>query len=432
MHEPASTKPSVLLVDDSRVIRRAIAQILRQEFEITEKEDGESAWTALQESVFDVVISDVEMPHLDGCGLLQRLRQGERQALKDLPVIVITGADDEATKQRAFDCGATDFIVKPIDRMQLLARVRAHVTLERTNRRLLATVEERALEDLDTGVANKRGLLKRGAADLAYARRHGSNLAIVRFNLALAEPNGIAAAAGWLRTRIRQEETLAHLGNGGFAVLSPCADTEEAHALAARLRRELDLGTEAHGLRLVRYGVVSLEDIEGDIDEMLALAEAAAETVDAPAPARELPEALEPPAPAPVPETVETPDPRPQASPDPAPAVDFADWVLDDIDASVPLFAETPAEAADVPEVEAAAADAASLPAAALEEPRPGAAPPPTLEEALEWLRAGQIEALRPHLRRLTLKALPLLELCNNHENLGLGFVIHSLRSKLT
>ncbi len=391
------SRPQILIADDSRVIRKVIAQILKIDFDLIEKEDGESAWEALQDDTIDVVITDVEMPRLDGCELLTRLRASERPILRDMPVIVITGADDEVTKNRAFECGATDFIIKPIDRVQLLARVRGQVKLERDNRRL-AVIAASTIEDPETGISNKRGLMQRGAADLAYARRHGTTLAAVRFNVSVR--NGDLAKISLLfRTRIRQEDTLAHLGNGAFALLSPCTDADEAMLLSARLQREL-AALQSPQAHLTRYGMVSLGEADKDISDLLLGAELAATPRDVTTTTESTPSP-------PVPDfPLETPDT--ERSP--------GDGLLEGIVLE--------------PASESAVTDRTTDTAHADDGPAHG--PVPSLDAALDMLRQGRFDALRPHLHALALQSLPLIELCNSAYNLGLTVVIRSLRDRLS
>jgi len=184
---PATDKVRVLVADDSRVIRKAISKILSNEFDLVETEDGESAWELLQkDSSIEVLVSDIEMPKLDGYSLICRIRATENERVRSVPIIVITGADDELTRERAFACGATDFIIKPIDGVQLLARTRAHAKLDQTTRKLEET--ETALEDQTavdplTKLHSRRFFLQRGVQDLAYAKRHNSELSVIRVDI---------------------------------------------------------------------------------------------------------------------------------------------------------------------------------------------------------------------------------------------------------
>ena len=121
-------RPRVLVIDDSRVIRRMITKLLGSEFDTIEAADGAAGWSVLaHDSHIDVVITDIQMPQLDGYGLICRIRAVDDPGLRDIPVVVITSAEDEITRERAYACGANDFILKPIDEAQLIGCVRAHV-----------------------------------------------------------------------------------------------------------------------------------------------------------------------------------------------------------------------------------------------------------------------------------------------------------------
>ena len=116
---------SVLVVDDSRVVRVSVSRVLEQEYQVHQAEDGELGLAAAQRLQPDLVISDINMPNLDGYGLICRLRGTDR--LSDVPIIVITSAEEDIVRERAYACGANAFILKPFDASQLLRSVRAHL-----------------------------------------------------------------------------------------------------------------------------------------------------------------------------------------------------------------------------------------------------------------------------------------------------------------
>ncbi len=121
----------VLVVDDSAVIRQAISKMLKVDFDVAVAGDGEAGWEALsQASDVGVLITDIEMPRLDGYAFICRVRASDEPRIRDLPIIVITGADDDETKARAFACGATDFITKPLNLSQLQACTQAYMRFE--------------------------------------------------------------------------------------------------------------------------------------------------------------------------------------------------------------------------------------------------------------------------------------------------------------
>ena len=96
-----SPKPRILAVDDSRVMRRAMSKVLGKSYDVIEAEHGEDAWTLLtNDDSIQVVFTDLSMPYLDGFGLLERIRTSDDHRFQEMPVIIITGKeDDDETKK---------------------------------------------------------------------------------------------------------------------------------------------------------------------------------------------------------------------------------------------------------------------------------------------------------------------------------------------
>jgi two-component system, chemotaxis family, chemotaxis protein CheY len=118
------SKPTrILTVDDSASMRALLFHALTSSgFEVAQADDGIAAleWLAVNE--VDVVITDINMPRLDGFGLIERLRAGTRH--HDRPILVLTTESSDEKKQRARDAGATGWIVKPFDPEKLATAVR--------------------------------------------------------------------------------------------------------------------------------------------------------------------------------------------------------------------------------------------------------------------------------------------------------------------
>jgi len=255
-HKPDSTatKPRVLVIDDSRVVRVSLKKVLSAEFEITEAEDGEAGWEALlADAQIQVVLTDAGMPRLDGYELIERIRAHGDVRINDIPVNMVTAADDEAARTRALELGATDFITKPFDKAQLLARVRAQARFDQTTRDLAETavaLVEQATDDALTGVRSRRYLLKRGEQDLALAARHKQDLSVVVIALdnadalKAAHDEGtqqrlLSAVAASLQTAIRKEDTLARIADTQFAIIAPTLGGAEAHMVCNRIREQI-------------------------------------------------------------------------------------------------------------------------------------------------------------------------------------------------
>jgi DNA-binding NarL/FixJ family response regulator len=150
---PADTPPGeespkapvrLLLVDDEPGLRTAVKAYLEDEgFAVSTANDGEEGWTQAQQLHPDVVITDVMMPRCDGFGLLKRLRADER--LGGTPVIFLTAKGMTADRIAGFQAGADDYIPKPFDPDELVARVHNVV---RRQERLLAEAARYADADI--------------------------------------------------------------------------------------------------------------------------------------------------------------------------------------------------------------------------------------------------------------------------------------------
>ena len=151
----------LLLVDDEPGLRTAVQAYLEDEgFQVTTAVDGEDGWAKAQELLPDLVISDVMMPRLDGYGLLCKLRADER--LGGTPVIFLTAKGMTADRIEGFQAGCDDYIPKPFDPDELVARV--HNVVRRQERLLQ---EAARFADADIGQMAKqiteiRSLLSNG------------------------------------------------------------------------------------------------------------------------------------------------------------------------------------------------------------------------------------------------------------------------------
>lgn len=113
----------VLLAEDDPAMRRLVTQHLRREgFEVVAYPDGEAALAALPTSGASLIISDIQMPNLDGLAFLRALR--EQSDLLHIPVMMLTAVGDEAHIVRAFELGADDYLTKPASMRELVVRVR--------------------------------------------------------------------------------------------------------------------------------------------------------------------------------------------------------------------------------------------------------------------------------------------------------------------
>lgn len=280
----------VLVVDDSRVIRRAAVKILQKEFDVIEAEDGEDAWDELQQnSKISMVFSDLGMPNMDGFELLKTIRQADDPVLAKIPVIIITGAEEtDGTKEEVLKLGATDFISKPFDSISLKTRASAHINY----RNEVQSLEKRAGVDKLTGLSTEGSFQQQGDQALAYAKRHATELSLVRFDIDhfaevfvkhgkdIAEQI-LSRVASLINEGKRTEDIAARLGVSRFALLLPSSDPQGAEAVVSRIckrvaRLKLKMGKDIFNIQF-SSGITSpsLDDSDIEFTELLSQAESA-------------------------------------------------------------------------------------------------------------------------------------------------------------
>lgn len=242
-----SALPHILVVDDSRIVRATIIKRIRDRFSVREEVDGEAGWEALLvDSAIQVVISDLSMPRLDGYGLLERIRSSTIARIRDIPVILISGDEDEESRQRAKEGGATDFITKGIGTAELLARLDTLVKLSRVHDALEQS-RAQAATDQASGLLTRAVLLGQAEQAFSYARRHGAQVSALVIGFdgmdALAASQGAAVAESllarlskFLAGTVRREDSLARWTERELAVVAPGITGAQAVAFGERLR----------------------------------------------------------------------------------------------------------------------------------------------------------------------------------------------------
>ncbi len=111
----------ILIVDDEYEMRKLLSLYLRQySYEIDEAKNGEEAYMKVLSDSYDLIILDIMMPIMDGLQALQNIRK-----ISDVPTILLTAKDKTEDKVKGFTTGADDYLVKPFEEAELVARVQA-------------------------------------------------------------------------------------------------------------------------------------------------------------------------------------------------------------------------------------------------------------------------------------------------------------------
>jgi len=248
-------KQRVLLVDDSKIVRTTLARLIRKSFEVREEANGETGWQAITtDPSIVVVFSDIQMPVLDGFALLERIRQSEDQRIRSMPVIVISGNEDDATKKRARAAGANDFITKTTDGTEILSRIDNLLHLVEAKQQLVVNkqaLDQTATRDPVTGAFTPHYLATEGAKHYSHARRHGGPLAVLTFRIdSYGEIAGkvgkivadqlLAKVAKLVMGTLRAEDSMGRTAEATFTVLFPGTSSQQALNFARRMHEQLE------------------------------------------------------------------------------------------------------------------------------------------------------------------------------------------------
>jgi len=191
-----SAKARILIADDSRIVRATIAQHIRDGFDVREAADGESAWQAmLLDSSIRVVITDLTMPKVDGFELITRARASKIQRIREMPLIVLSGADEQAECERAASLGATDFVNKGVKAAELISRLEVLIKLSSTREALAenrAALESSRTVDPDTDLLALPFFDRQVDKLISYSRRNLTDVAIVCIRVELSMPDSQA------------------------------------------------------------------------------------------------------------------------------------------------------------------------------------------------------------------------------------------------
>ena len=247
-----TTLPRILVVDDSRMVRAGLARHLEGRFEIREESDGEAAWQSLVlDNAIQAVISDLQMPKLNGYELLGRLRSSRLSRLKEMPFIMISGDESEEDRLRAKALGVSDFVTKGAGTAEILTRLK-HL-LELTEARgNLASSRDQMVQDPFTGLFTAKYLELQAAQALSHVARHGGEVSVVVLGFddlpALRERLGADVTeqvalrfAKMLSGKLRREDSLGHFGPGHYAIVSPGTTPALCASFAERVREAVEV-----------------------------------------------------------------------------------------------------------------------------------------------------------------------------------------------
>lgn len=277
-------RPEILLIEDEADAREALSLLLEHHgYDVRCAENGLQALREVAQGAPDLVITDLSMPGMTGLEVLEQFRA--LPELADVPVIVVSAHHDVRNRVAGFDLGADDFLAKPVDVDELLARIRRH--LVRSGRQ--HEVARQSMVDDLTGVLNRRGIANFFARELERARAQDATVAVMLIDLNdfktindvwghAAGDTMLCAVARALQDVLRATDRVARIGGDEFGIVLPDIGRDGSEALGQRVRRVSPIVLELAPDAVVRVGLaVGIASAQPDetFEDVLARADAA-------------------------------------------------------------------------------------------------------------------------------------------------------------
>ena len=287
---------SILIVDDSDTVREQIIQTLTNVTvfdRFFEARDGIDAFKVLLSTRIDLILCDLEMPRMDGFKFLAMVNT--RQDLRNIPVIMLTGREDRDLKIKGLEQGACDYVTKPFDPGELIARVKVQLKIKMLQDQLKQSNEmltQLSNTDPLTQLFNRRYMIDMLEREIQRTIRKGAPLSLVMMDIdhfkqvndCFGHQDGdlvLVTVAGLARKDLRSYDFAARYGGEEFVLTLPETNHEEAMHVAERLRQEVESQTFTGSMSDLRVtismgvatcpapGISSVADLIREADDAL-------------------------------------------------------------------------------------------------------------------------------------------------------------------
>jgi two-component system, cell cycle response regulator len=243
---------NLLIVEDSKVVRASLLETLRSVHlfdNISEAGDGIEGLKVLATTPIDLILCDLMMPKMDGFQFLAAVKKNEE--FRHIPVIILSDRRESRTKVKGLENGACDYITKPFDAGELIARIMVQLnikSLQDDMRKTNELLKELSITDHLTHLYNRRYMMEELEMEFHRALRKKGDLCLVLIDVdhfklvndTYGHQNGdmiLAALAEALQVELRRYDLAARYGGEEFAMVLPDTSLREGIMVAERLRR---------------------------------------------------------------------------------------------------------------------------------------------------------------------------------------------------
>ncbi len=237
---------TLLIVDDIPANISTLSNFLVSiGFKVLVAQNGKRAIQRAEYAHPDLILMDVIMPEMNGFDACRILKS--KESTKEIPIIFMTALTDTVDKVKGFKVGAADYVTKPIQQEEVLARVNVHLALKKA----LAALTVLATTDAMTGVYNRRFAYEILTKQIATAKRENSNFVLCYVDVdnlkKINDTHGhkagdtlINTVTNSLKEAIRASDYIFRMGGDEFLLLFPKAELQTSNSLIKRLRNVLN------------------------------------------------------------------------------------------------------------------------------------------------------------------------------------------------
>jgi two-component system cell cycle response regulator len=293
-HEVLASEPGkILLIDNHNTLIGRIKSTVGQRHDINTFDDPQLALFEATENNYELIIISLDFDNFDGLRLCSQLRSLERT--RQVPILIIVDPDDHERLLRALDMGVNDYLLRPVDKQELMARVNTQIKRCRYTEQLRTNVKqsiEMAVTDALTGLYNRRFMEKQLSALAMSAANRGKPLAILVIDVdyfkSINDNHGhdvgdrvLQELSSRLKDSLRNLDMACRTGGEEFIIVLPDTDNAVALRVGERLRKLISVkpfnaGAKSGPLGItVSIGIAAFEGINDSMEGLLKRADEA-------------------------------------------------------------------------------------------------------------------------------------------------------------